>query len=55
MEKKSEICGSIVTTFDKTSMTNVEDSKNNPRFWAHTVVMVIIVLGVLYVRSPTPT
>jgi hypothetical protein len=55
VKKKNPICGSIVTDFDETSMSNVENSPNNPRFWAHTVVMVIIVLGVLYVCTTMPT
>ena len=51
-EPQTGVCATIVSDFDETSLTNVENTTNNARFWAHTVVMVIITFGVLYVRPP---
>ena len=45
-------CSYSVTSFDDTSLTNVPD--NTPRYWAHTVVIVVTALLLLKVRRAAP-
>ena len=44
-------CASAVTSFDKTSMTNIDERTESNRLWAHCVALWIITLFVMKVRG----